>query len=96
MKIIKLLPIVGEFAENKDTARNIRINKIIPLLEKGELATLDFSGISSATQSFIHALISDLIRKYNDKLFDLLIFKSCSSNIQEIINIVTDYMLEGD
>ena len=32
MKIIKLLPIVGSFAENKDLAREIRIKKIISIV----------------------------------------------------------------
>ena len=31
---IKLLPLVGSFAENKDRAREIRLTKIIPALEK--------------------------------------------------------------
>lgn len=96
MKTIQLLPLVGEFAENKDIARDIRINKILPYLENNEKVILDFSGIRSATQSFIHALISDLIRKYDTDLFDLLLFKECSPTIQEIIRIVCDYMLERD
>ncbi len=96
MKIIKLLPLVGEFAENKDIARDIRIKQIIPFLGNREQVAVDFSGISSATQSFIHALISDLIRKYDTDLFDLLLFKNCSPNVKGIINIVVDYMLERD
>ena len=64
MKTINLFQAVGSFAENKDIARNIRINEIIPALEKNEEVTLDFKGIDSATQSFIHALISDIIRRY--------------------------------
>ena len=96
MKIIKLLPLVGEFAENKDIARDIRIKQIIPFLGNREQVAVDFSGISSAMQSFIHALISDLIRKYDTDLFDLLLFKNCSPNVKGIINIVVDYMLERD
>jgi len=96
MNTIQLFPIVGEFAENKDLARDIRVKKIKPLLEKEIQVTLDFSGINSATQSFVHALISDLIREYDTNLFDVLLFKNCSSTVQEIINIVVDYMLERD
>lgn len=96
MKTIKLQLLVGKFAENKEIARITRIEKIIPFLEKGENVILDFSGITSATQSFIHALISDLIREYDTKLFDILFFKNCSATVQEIVNIVVDYMLERD
>lgn len=96
MKTISLLPLVGTFAENKDIARDIRQQHILPSLEKGGSVVLDFEGISSATQSFIHALVSDLIRKYDIDIFDMILFKNCSETIQEVINIVADYMLESD
>lgn len=92
---IKLLPLVGTFAENKDLARKIRIEQIIPALEKKQEVVLDFAGISSATQSFIHALISDLIRKYGGEILDQIAFKNCSETVKKIINIVVDYMQES-
>ncbi len=96
MLSIKLLPITGSFAENKDLARNIRKEKIVPVLEGGREVCLDFEGIESATQSFIHALISELIRVYGDDVIDKIIFKNCNGTVQKIINIVIDYMQERD
>lgn len=96
MKHIKLFKLVGSFAENKDIARDVRIKIIIPALEKNQKVVLDFSNIDSATQSFIHALISDLFRKYNNEILDRIEFKSCNKTIQQIINIVADYMQESD
>ncbi len=93
---IKLLPVVGSFAENKDLARDLRIKKIIPALEKGQEVTLDFKGIDSATQSFIHALISDLIRNYGTEVLDKIYFKNCSETVRKIISLVVDYMQEID
>lgn len=93
---IKLFPIVGSFAENKDLARDIRIKKIIPALENKQEITFDFEGIDSATQSFIHALISDLFRKYGTEILDQISFKNCSETIKKIINIVVDYMQERE
>ena len=92
MKIIKLLPKTGVFAENKDIARDIRIKDITPVLEKNEEITLDFEGVESATQSFVHALISELIRSFGSEILDNLYFKNCNKSVQEIINIVVDYM----
>ena len=92
MKEIILRPIVGSFAENKDLARDIRLNKIIPTLEQKEKVVLDFKGITSTTQSFIHALISDLIRKYGNDVLDDIFFKNCNEQIQKIITIVVEYM----
>jgi len=93
---IKLLPIVGSFAENKDLARDIRLKKIIHAFENKQEITLDFDGIDSTTQSFIHALISDLIRKYGIDVLDKIYFKNCNETVTKIINIVVDYMQERE
>ena len=93
---VKLFELVGGFAENKDLARDIRVKKLIPALEKGEEIVLDFKKIDSVTQSFIHALISDLIRNYGGEVLDKISFKNCNETIQKIINIVVDYMQESE
>jgi hypothetical protein len=91
---IKISKIAGSFAENKDLARDIRLNKIIPALEKDEEVIIDFKAVDAATQSFIHALISDLIRKYGSEVLDKVSFKNCNETIKKIIGIVVDYMQE--
>lgn len=96
MITIKLFEKVGSFAENKDLARDIRLKEIMPALEKGQEVVLDFKNIEGATQSFIHALISDLIRKFGHEVLNKISFKSCNETTQKIIMIVTDYMQEGD
>ena len=55
---------------------------------------LDFEKVTAATQSFIHALISDLIRKYGPEVIDRVYFKNCDNTIREIVSIVLDYMQE--
>ena len=92
---IKLFERVGSFAENKDIARDIRVKEIIPALENNETVVLDFSKIDAATQSFMHALISDLIRKFGDDVLEKISFKSCNENVRKIIMIVIEYMQEG-
>jgi len=93
---IKLFKIVGEFAENKDFARDVRLQKIIPELNNGGEVILDFEGVSGATQSFIHALISDLLRNYGSEVLGKISFKNCNEIVQKIINIVVEYMQESD
>lgn len=95
MKNIALFNRVGAFAENKDTARDIRIKEIIPALNAGEDIVLDFEKVDAATQSFIHALISDAIRKFGSDALDRISFKSCTPTVKKIIGIVVDYMQEG-
>ncbi|MFA6528414.1 MAG: STAS-like domain-containing protein [Candidatus Gracilibacteria bacterium] len=93
---IKLFKQVGPFAENKDIAANIRLNKLIPALEKNQNIILDFEKIEGATQAFIHVLISDLMRGYGDDVLDKIQFKSCNNILKSIISIVVGYMQESD
>lgn len=95
MKTIQLKEKVGPFAENKDVARDLRINVLLPTLEKNEEITIDFQGITGATQSFIHALISDLIRQRGAEVLEKIAFKNCNESVQKIINIVATYMQES-
>ena len=86
----------GAFAENKDTAKEIRVGEILPALKRGEDVVLDFAGVDAATQSFVHALISDVFRRYGAEALDRVAFKSCNETVRKIIGIVADYMQEGD
>ncbi|OGX40063.1 MAG: hypothetical protein A3C53_07205 [Omnitrophica WOR_2 bacterium RIFCSPHIGHO2_02_FULL_68_15] len=91
---IDLFHKTGAFAENKDVARDIRLRDIIPALERHEEVVLDFKGVGASTQSFIHALISDLFRKYGNEVLDRVAFRACSDAVKSIIRIVVDYMQE--
>jgi len=95
MIAIPLRELVGEFAENKDIARTIRESQILPALKVQEDITLDFSDVTSATQSFVHALISEPIRQYGNDVLDHISFKNCNETVQKIITIVTEYMQEA-
>ena len=95
MKTINVFEMTGSFAENKDVARNIRIAHILPIVNEQEVVTIDFSNVENATQSFIHALISDVIRRKGVDVLDLLIFKGCNSTVRTLIEIVTEYMQDG-
>lgn len=89
---VRMLSAVGTFAENKDLARELRRDVIVPALNEGANVILDFSGIESTTQSFIHALISDLIRVYGIDVLDRVPFKGCNESVKTIVSIVTEYM----
>ena len=94
-KIITMRKMVNDFAENKDIAKKLRIEEIMPALSRGDEVILDFDGVGGATQSFIHALISDPIRKLKDVAFDNLIYQNTNNDIREIISIVYRYMQES-
>ena len=86
----------GNFAGNKDIAKEIRTKEILPFIRKEDKIFLDFENVNSATQSFVHALISDVIRKEGVKVLDKLFFKNCNETIQKMIGIVIEYMQDID
>ncbi len=93
--VIKIKQLAGSFAENKDIAKKIREEEIMPTLSMRKEIIIDFKDVTGATQSFIHALISDPIRKYKDVAFNNLIYKNANDDIQQIITIVYRYLQES-
>ena len=90
-----MVDLTGTFAENKDVAKKIRLEILFPFLSKGQEVVFDFTGVTGATQSFIHALISDPIRELRDVAFDKLVYKNANEDIQAVISIVYRYMQES-
>ena|SRR5438067_1705620 len=92
---IRLTAGIGGFAEDKDYARELRNNKILPALDSGERVALDFRLVKYATQSFIHALIGEPLKKYGEEVLDRIEFQQCTPQIQSVIELVVDYSLGG-
>jgi len=92
---IKLWPGANGFLEDKDLARSIRQEKILPALDRGESVVLDFAKVNYATQSFVHALIGEALHKHRDAALGLLEFKNCSPQLRSLVELVVDYSLGG-
>jgi hypothetical protein len=95
MKKINLGNEIGTFAENKDIAKSLREKIILPSLKKKEKIEIDFKGVDGATQSFIHALVSEAIRNFGDVAMDNLMYKNANGQIREIIKTVYEYIQES-
>jgi DNA-binding transcriptional MerR regulator len=92
MRTIAITPVPGTgLAENKDDARRLRETVILPLLERGEQVELDFGRVEVATQSFVHALISEAVRRYSESSFDRIKFANCSEEVRETVLTVFEY-----
>lgn len=91
---IDMFDIVGDFGEDKDTAAYLRENTIKPTVAKGRTVTLNFAGVTLVTQSFIHALISDILRMNGEKALKYLEFTSCVEVVKGIISTVVQYSLD--
>lgn len=87
---MKVYPLTGSFAGDKDTAAMMRDRFLRPALENGEDVSLDFDGVDLATQSFVHALIASVVREKPENL-DHISFLNCNERIQSIVEIVVEY-----
>jgi hypothetical protein len=92
---IQLRALTGDFAENKDVAKKLRIEQIMPALSQGRDVVLDFSGVTGATQSFVHALLSDPLREFREIALERLYYQNAGEEIRKIISIVYRYMQES-
>lgn len=90
---IRIFDLAGAFAEDKDAARKIRVENILPSLQKSEAVVLNFGKVAVATQSFIHALVSEVLRSQGEKALELLEFKSCNPTVKSVILTVIEYSL---
>src|SRR5438132_894345 len=92
---ISIKPPSGDFAEDKDAAAELRERQIRPALAGGKRVVFDFTGVRVATQSFVHALISDVLRNQGELALDRMEFKRCTKAVKGIIETVVQYSLEG-
>jgi STAS-like domain of unknown function (DUF4325) len=91
---LRIDPIAGtDFAENKEQAKQLREDHILPALAAGDHVYLDFSRVSSATQSFIHALISEAVRRGGEEYLNRLHFENCSGDVRQLVLTVVEYTL---
>lgn len=86
---------VGDFGEDKDAAAKLRKETIAPLVASKELVILDFSDVTLVTQSFVHALISDVLRINGEGALEYLEFKECTDLVKGIIATVVQYSLDS-
>lgn len=92
---IRLSAGVAGFAEDKDYARDVRTKKILPALARDGQVVLDFDRVRYATQSFIHALIGEALKRHGEGVLERIEFANCSPQIRSVIELVVEYSLGG-
>jgi hypothetical protein len=86
---------VNGFAEDKDSAKDLRKSVIMPSLVANKIVVLNFCGVTSSTQSFVHALIAEPLQKMGESVLDRLEFRSCAPQVKNLVELVVDYSLGG-
>jgi uncharacterized protein DUF4325 len=83
------------FAEDKDAAKELRKDVILPALLENKTVVLDFSNVTSSTQSFVHALIGEPLQKFGEAVLGRMEFHACAPQIKTLVELVVDYSLSG-
>lgn len=83
----------AHFLGSRFRARELR-EELEALLIKTDEVALDFTGMVSATQSFIDELLGVLILKHGPDIVQRFVFKGCTDDIKEIINFVVSTRTE--
>ena len=86
---------VGHFAEDKDIARKLRKEVILPTLDAGDEAQSDFSNVANVTQSFMHACIAEALRRGGHDVLPRIRFKSCDPLVRTVVETVVEYSIRA-
>jgi hypothetical protein len=79
----------ASFDEDTETAARIRTQEIRPRLEQGQSVIIDFGGLRAPTQSFVHALLYELMALPG--VLMRLSFRNCTPSAREVIKAVAAY-----
>lgn len=93
--IVRLHAGESGFTDDKDEAKRIRIETILPALKDQSKIVLDFSEVKSSTQSFVHALLGEVLQRYRDDALNKIEFRKCTRLMKSLIQLVVDYSLGG-
>ncbi len=93
--LVEITPSTGEFAEDKDYARELRLSVILPELERSGTIVLDFKNVKYVTQSFVHALVGEALKRFGAEVLEKIDFKNCSPQVRAVVALVVDYSLGG-
>lgn len=80
----------GPYAEDKQSAINIRDEKILPSISQGKKIVIDFDHIKSAPHSFLSGLLATPIKRLGMKAYKRISILNASPEIRETIDYILD------
>jgi hypothetical protein len=84
------------FTDDKDEAKRVRLGEILPALDNPELrVVLDFTHVKSSTQSFVHALLGEALKKHGESVLNRIHFHKCTPLMKSLVQLVVDYSFGG-
>jgi hypothetical protein len=93
--VVKITSGIEGFFDDKDAAKSIRMETVIPALERNQKVIIDFGNVTASTQSFVHALVGEALNRFKEPVLENLEFRNCSPQVKSLIELVVDYSLGG-
>lgn len=82
---LQLFSEFGSFAANGTIGNEFRVSKIEPFWQTHDKIILDFQGIHSMTDSFVNALVGNLVEAHPEDFKEKLKFQNCSPLVRSFI-----------
>lgn len=86
---------VDGFLEDKDFAADKRERVLKPAMVQGVDVVVDFEGVHDVSQSFIHALIAEVLRNEGRPALGRIRFRNANDPVRDAIRMVIRYTLSG-
>lgn len=80
----------GLYAENKDLAKKIRDEKLLPALAENKTLTIDFDEIVSAPHSLLNAMLATPIERLGLKAYKKIKIINAAPEIRETLDFIFD------
>ena len=80
----------GRYAEDKELAKKIRDEKLLPAIADDKIITIDFEDVISAPHSFLNALLATPIQRLGMKAYKKIKIINASPEIRETADFILD------
>lgn len=86
---------IDGFNDDKEQAKVVRTEILMPTLEQNRSVVIDFKKVKTSTQSFMHALLGEVLVRFRESALAKLEFRNCSRQVKTLVEVVVDYSLGG-
>ena len=90
---IAVEPDAGIIASDRNRARTIAVEQLVPALRRGESVSIHFTRTRYATQAFCHGLLVSACEEFGAALLEQVRFIACSNQVMTVLRMALEYGL---
>ncbi len=93
-KTVSITPTVGHLAEDKDAAKRVRDDVILPEIRLGRPVCIDLRAIRVVTHTFLHALLYEVVGVAGADSRRLVYIQAQDRQVKDVVRMVSLYAYE--